>query len=347
MDQYFHWREAIEQEKPIETGDREDGTYVRSGFYRALTKQGVEAIAFWRGDDGHLQCRRTIYGDGSKLSIDEMEELFSQVCRYPIEHNIWQAVRAGSPFPAEYETRLTMQEIRDGVAWTAKLRQAKLGVESPAEADTAENPRAVIGDNQPPEPTPAEALAARVEALKERRAGWLKEIGGSIQTQEHADKAAAFADAFSKLEAEATEAHRVEKAPHLESGRKVDAAWKPVISAADDAKRACKTLLTPYLKRKADEAAELKRKAAMEAAMAGEKASQDAAKPGAGHGRRVTLRTVQRAIITDLPALAAFLSGRERPNEEFVEICRKLAERMLKAGVDVPGAKIEERQEAA
>lgn len=126
-DQYEHWSRAISDGKPIETGSREDGTYVRSGFYRSVTKQGLEAIAFWRDEKtGDLKCRRTVYGDGRSMAVDEIEELFAAVSRYPIEYAVWRAIRCGEPWPDGYEMRLTLQEIRNGVAWTAELRATKL-----------------------------------------------------------------------------------------------------------------------------------------------------------------------------------------------------------------------------
>lgn len=125
-DQYEHWAAAIRDGKPIETGNRDDGSYVRAGYFRNLIKGQPEAIAFWR-DDGVLKCKRTgPFGDGRDMAFDEIEELFANVCRYPIGYDIWIAVRRGEPWPRGYETRLTMKEIQSGVAWTEQLRQAKL-----------------------------------------------------------------------------------------------------------------------------------------------------------------------------------------------------------------------------
>jgi hypothetical protein len=205
--------------------------------------------------------------------------------------------------------------------------------------DAIEEP-AGIGHNAEDEHS---AITDELAAIEKGFADWLASIGGSIAGQEQADKAATYAERIKQIEKRATEAHKVEKAPHLEAGRVVDARWKPVIASAATAARTVKDAVGVYLiaeKRRRDEAA---------AKVRAETGAEVEAAPvkTRGAARAVTLRTVKRAEITDLPALAAFIASMERPPEDWVDLTRRLAERMLLAGVAVPGCKITEIQTAA
>jgi hypothetical protein len=205
--------------------------------------------------------------------------------------------------------------------------------------DAIEEP-AGIGHNAQDEHA---AITDELAAIEKGFADWIASIGGSIAGQEQADKAATYAERIKQIEKRATEAHKVEKAPHLEAGRVVDARWKPVIANAATAARTVKDVVGVYLiaeKRRRDEAA---------AKVRAETGAEVEAAPvkTRGAARAVTLRTVKRAEITDLAALAAFFAAMERPPEDWTDLTRRLAERMLLAGVAVPGAKIVDSQVAA
>ena len=165
---------------------------------------------------------------------------------------------------------------------------------------------------------------------------WLSSIGGTITTQEQADKAATYAERIKLVEKRATEAHKVEKAPHLEGGRVVDARWKPVISDAATVARTVKDAVGLYL------LAEKRRREAAAAQIKAETGAELEAAPvrTKGGARTVSLRQVKRAEITDVAALAAYLASMSNPPTEWLDVMRTAAERMLRAGVDVPGAKI-------
>ena len=190
-----------------------------------------------------------------------------------------------------------------------------------------------VGHNAPSE---HEAIEDELAALKASWERWLDEIGGAIATQEHSDKASTYSERVVSLEARANEGHRVEKKPHLEAGRAVDERWRSVRVNAETAKRHIKGAIGRW------EIAEEKRREALAAQVRAETGLEVAIEPvrTKGAARAVTLRTVKKAEITDLPALAAFIAGMANPPADFTDTCRKVAEKMLLAGVEVPGAQI-------
>src|ERR1019366_1818843 len=102
-----------------------------SGYFKHNTKQGIEAVAIWRDKHGNLQCKRSIFGNGAKMTADEIDELLASCGHYPIPHDVWLAVtKEGKPWPIGYSTRLTMDEIKNGVTWTPELGRKKKLVES-------------------------------------------------------------------------------------------------------------------------------------------------------------------------------------------------------------------------
>jgi hypothetical protein len=339
-DKYDRWRRALKGEK-LDMGARGNPPL---GYYRRNAgPKGWEAVAVFHDDDGVIRCERNIFGDGSNMTVEQIDELFASEI-YAIPYEVYEEVSYdGKAWPPEHTARLSLKEIKAGIGMTADLGRAKTA----SATMLADNERAVAGDNSK-NAKPHELLAGRLNDLSDERKAWLESIGGAIATQEQADRAAAFSEAFAKLEKEAIETHKVEKEPHLKAGREVDATWKPVINLADDGKRSSKALLTPFLRKKDEEAKKAARKAAMDAAAKQEPVVVEPVKPKAVNGGRgVTLRTVRSTTVTDLPKLAAYLAGMANPAPEFVEACRKLADKALKAGVDVPGAKIIESQEAA
>lgn len=345
--QWQAWEAAVLHGTPIPT---ERGA-PQSGYFKRNAGEGrVEGVCIYRdqGDDGceRTNCIRTVYGDGSRMTFDEIDDLFGQVCMYPIPYSAWEAyVENGQPWPQEFATKLTMVEQQAGVVWSPELGRKKLG----AASLLADNERAVIGDNSK-HAAPHELLVAKINDLADARRSWLKEIGGEVTTQDHADRAADFKVAFAALEKEAVDSHKIEKAPHLEAGREIDKRWKPIADLADRAKRDAAAMLTPYLKAQDEARRQAAAKAAAEARSRQEAAPApvEPVKARAGHsGRGVTLRTVSRTVVTDLPALAAHLAAMSTPSPDFVEACRKVADKMLRAKAHVVGAELQEEQVAA
>lgn len=206
-------------------------------------------------------------------------------------------------------------------------------------------------DVDPPKPDetlpPAERIAAQITALREQYA---KELPDGVHSEEEDAKAAKFAELAQALKKSAEDTHRVEKAPHLEKGRAVDKAWKPVIEAADEAKRAFLAPTRDYrIKRDAEE--RKKREAEIErqrieqsvASVLGEAPAPITLPPKKPSG----LRTVEVVEITDIRALALqIVESNQRP-AEFDELMKKIARAWLKEGIEVNGARLTTEKRAA
>lgn len=165
------------------------------------------------------------------------------------------AAEINATWPAIYLTRLTTKELQAGVIWTEALGRARAGQDvepetalegsCPVQAKAAgvqfpqpqpDNPRAVIGGNNPPEDlTPDQVLANRVKKVAANFKDFLVKIGGVIKTKAEADTAGNYSTKFLEFASMARKQHKVEKAPIIEAGRAVDARWLRTAEAAEAA----------------------------------------------------------------------------------------------------------------
>jgi len=320
-DQFAAWAKALADKTAVDTQPGNP----RSGYYRNRN----EVVAFWRDDEGALCCWRSS-GKYTPTKPDEIDDLFAYCAPHPITYEAYQAFIESGRWPEDIE------------------------------------PVAEPAQDLPPH----EALNAEIGALREQAAAWLKEIG-SVSTQEQADKAANFAEEFAKREARAAEAHKTAKAPHLEAGRKVDAAWKPVIERAAELKKWSKKASEAFLiaekarlaaeeRKRQEEAARIAREAE-QARIAAEKAGQPPPvvaapvapppvpqKAGAGtNGRKLAVRSRQINEIVDWRAFLAFCADMNQKPPDLVEVCHVIINRMVKAGVAVPGVETRTIEEVA
>lgn len=239
-----------------------------------------------------------------------------------------------------------------------------------------EPPAPAIGHNLPADPF--EALALEYQAEKEQAETFMKT---PIKTQAAADRAAILSKRVSSIAKKATDLHKVEKQPHLDAGRQVDAKWRDLKEEPDLLSKRLKRHMDAFLleqarieaerQRVAQVEADRKRREAEEAARRAAEAAgptpeqQAAAKAEADRlareaaeaeratqarnaaagrtGARVSLRTFVSAEITDFDAL--LLALKDRP--EIREVATSLANRAAKAGVELAGMKIKEEQRAA
>jgi len=331
-DQWAYWRAALNglfidyKKGDIPSGYFKNANWAPSGKNDGKRVKVLEAVAFWRTEDGSLACWRSSQWK-APTDADAIEDLFASCSKSPISFETFMAVKDSGVWP-----------------------------------DAVEPPAASIGDNSAGM-SEDERIAAEIKDLSEQFDSWLEKIG-KIETQEQADKAANYAEEFSKLEKEATAAHKTEKDPFLEGGKAVDAKWKPLAAKAGEGKSAAKSALTPFLdeqdrlrleaeakKRALDEE---HRKAKAKAAMAGappppapKPAPVPPVRTSAGSGRKTALKTYKVTEVTDLPALAAYLATMETPPVEFIEACQKAAARLLTAGATVPGATQRDEKRAA
>jgi len=222
-----------------------------------------------------------------------------------------------------------------------------------------EPPPRTVGDNNPPSSIEELIPLETQEALD-----WLKSIG-EIKSQQDADIAGNRVTELRRLKKEAETAHATEKKPILEAGRKIDGKWKPLISSVDDTVRALLNAVNRWgaaerarLAREAEEArkkaeaeAEAKRR---EAASKGQPEPEDVPLPlepapppkiqvGGARGAKIGFRTVTVVTVTDHKAALAFFAE----SEDVKALVQKLAERAVKAGVEVPGVEVRKEQKAA
>ena len=112
------------------------------------------------------------------------------------------------------------------------------------------NPRAVIGDNGAPEPTPLEARKAEIDALYETAGAWLD--GSKIENQAQADDVTKLVDDARKASKAADTQRKVEAKPFDDGKAAVQKAWKPLIDKADKVETAGKATLGDWMRREAD-----------------------------------------------------------------------------------------------
>src|SRR5215469_5199732 len=108
---------------------------------------------------------------------------------------------------------------------------------------------AVIGHNvAPPDDTP-ESIGERIEDLAREADRLIKR--GAANTEADSDQASDLANTLGELESKCTLLHKVEKDPHLNAGRAVDATWFPLRDRARQVKALLKQIVvTPYLMRR-------------------------------------------------------------------------------------------------
>lgn len=279
----------------------------QSGFYRDRSKR---AVAIWRDDTG-IRCQVT--SGYEPRQADEIDELFGFICRTPISRDLYMEIKNGGKWPEDIDV-----------------------------------PDRGIGDNYK-NLDPHEAIKAEINDLVDAARKWLASIDNKISNQEQADKVANYADAFGELEKRAESARKAEKEPHDKAAKAVQAKWLPVVELADEKKRWLKKTFEAYAlaeKRRREEearkAAELARIEAEKASIAGDPLPPDpepepVKNVSAGTRGRVSLKTRTDWVVSDLPAFAAYLAAMETPAPEFVEVCRKLANKIGAVGGAAPG----------
>jgi hypothetical protein len=276
----------------------------QSGFYRDRSKR---AVAIWRDELGALMC--SVTSGYSPRHADEIDELFGFVLRTPISDEVYERVAAGEGFPED--------------------------VEAPASERG-------IGDNSASLPL-HESIAEEINRFVDSARDWLKSIGGKVETQQQADKAANYAEKFQALEKKADAARVDEKKPYDDGAKAVQERWKPVVALAAEKKgwmkKALETFLTAERRRKEEEARQARIEAEKEAEIHGEAPPPPPppVRVNAGTRGKVALRSREDFIVSDLKAFGSFLLAMENPPPDLVETLEKIARRMGHAGTVPPG----------
>lgn len=232
---------------------------------------------------------------------------------------------------------------------------------------------AMIGHNGAPEETAFDAFSAHIGDLFGEAKNFLD--GAGVNSEPEAEAVSKLMDELRTAAKDADKARAVEKKPHDDAGKAVQAKWKPLLDRAEMAVDACKKALAPWLQAQAEEQriaaekarqeAEEKAKAAAEAArattlddLAGREAAEalvadakaaeadarraEKARPQAtGGARAATLRTTYRPELVN-PSEALKHYVKTRPDE--LKAClQKLAEVDIRNGIrTLPGFVVHE-----
>ena len=229
---------------------------------------------------------------------------------------IWIQV-CNNPVPEEWYREVAegdSDQWRDGMATTAPM-----------------------GDNKPPEETDFEYLKGKIE--DNAAAAELRLKGEPITEQTEADLISNLADVLSEFWKKADEARKKERAPHDEALKAIQAKWSPLLLLAETYRNLKYKLLTPWQlaqQKKAEEDAKA-------AVAAGEPLAADerTRRPRAGtRGRAMSLKSFKTAEIVDYDQCLAFF----KDNSDVRATIQDLANKAVRAGVSVPGAKLVEEQ---
>lgn len=368
---YEYWQAAL---KGVE-GPQNDGETI-AGFYRTYWNRrdgGPEwhAVAIWYGADNGIICKPS-YMSGQITDRDKVLEVFANCSRYPIPHNVYLDVaQNGEPFPDLYQTKLKLEQAKAGVIWTPEIGQELLAAAEkkasrkkavaetrPAEVvqaaavaeqpapETAENERAVIGDNSgATEPLTADQkMQASLQDAIDNLNAWLKSIDGKVTTDEQEKKAANFVRDFKDFRLDATKAHKIEKQPILDAGRAIDAKWKAISetasSAEEKAARAASDYVAARLKREREEREKAQREAmtaraeAPVGAVVVERPVVSSAPAGGFKSRKQKV-----VIIDDIEAVKAAFIASPTGIEAATEWAKRAALTMT-----IPGTHVEEQE---
>lgn len=274
------------------------------GFYRKQERDGRQiGVAIWANDAGRPIAKVGSYGP-KLLGTHEQEEDFSfntfAWCK-AVSEDAYRAWAATGTWPDQ------------------------------APAPAATNNANAADDVQ---------LRETVAELKAEAEAWLKSIGGKVENQDQANKAADFADRFAEIEKDAETRRKAENDPLAKQVKEINARWKPISDAGAQAKTWAKNLTLEW--QRAEKVRLLKEAAA--AAEAGEVVRTDKLKPKTGtRGRAVTLRTRQEYRCTDYAAQFEHWKDKPEFREHLlvVQACGQLSKAALEANLEVPGAKLE------
>lgn len=359
-DPYAYWHAMLahkaDPKSPLPDFDK---AHPETGFYRGSRDNAAIAI-WWRYDESGkpVQCIAMVHRPsrtGGKVAVSNYDKadiisdnLFSTCCRNPISHESYKAFTKSGVWPEDVNLPKPTPPRREGsreyyAEDRADREQAEQITQSLAETEsrTIEDVHSVSGPT-----SPEQAFSNEIDILITHAEEYLTSIGRKISEKTHADRVANLSVAAQNIATRAESARVEAKRPILEAGRACDARWTPIVDRAAKVTKNLKTLLVPYFneqKRKAAQEAADAQRAREAATLAGEAPTLARATPSpttAGTQGRVSLKGQRVYRIADLRAAAAFVAALNDPPQEFIEGVLSAAQRLMKAGVEVPGVEV-------
>lgn len=198
----------------------------------------------------------------------------------------------------------------------------------------------LLGHNQAPVDDSIEALTERIEDIAREAERLIAENPDGAQSKDLADQASDIAQTLGALANKATDLHAIEKRPHLEAGRAVDAKWFGLKDRANTLKTRLKFIvLTPWLTKAQQEA----QKAAAEKIAQGAEPTMTPKVTAGANKRGTALRTYYRSEVENWDALREHL----KLHPEVLECMQKIADAAAKNQIALPGCKIIAERRAA
>jgi hypothetical protein len=294
-DQYAWWEAALAGTPPPLVNGQ-----VESGFYRLVkSDRSMHAIATWVDEKTQRKFVRFNRAQPSDITASEdnfFEEVFVKCSKLPIDADLYD-------------------DIIEGVRGWPELPDAIIGQFSNLPADRWQT------------------LMQKAEAEHALWAGWLTEIGGTIETEEQAARCAVWHRRVAE-ERDSARAYVAElREPLEEALDRFRREHNPTLNALADLARAIKQAPLPYLERKKREQQELRAQALREGKKAGAKRGANVGLPGA----KLALRDDKRAVVEDLDAVFNFF----REHRDVVDLLTGLATQAIRSGATVPGVTVE------
>jgi hypothetical protein len=320
------------------------------GFYRVRSRDKLSwrAVAYWYAEDGGLRCRL----DGRDLDEQRANELWSYASQHPITHELYKAVIAGEPWP-DLNPEVTrsnqapddnsfeaLQERIDDLAREAerlmKAGAAKTQDQADQAADVANKLAELRGKAERQRVREKEPHLGEARAVDDK---WRPIIGA-------ADIYARLKDAVCKpwLAAQKAAKDRAEAEACRKAQEAADAARRAEEEARRKAAEAAQTgdaAAAAEAARKTREAQAATEKAA-EVAQNVETVAATSITAGT-RGRGVHLRGKTVVTIEDRAAVLTFFHDRQ----EITDLLQSMAEKAVRAGITVPGTKVEKDAQAA
>lgn len=281
------------------------------GFYayRPSKNAAPLPVAIWYSKDGELLG--TVGAENGKpRPFRNIAEIWVSVMRHHIDHDVFKDVVAGKPWPNEIIVRF----------------------------DDGRSESSMTGRNAASDET---EMLGNIEEWSRQAEKALKK--GIPENQEEADTVSDIATKLIDYCNEANARRLALTKPFRDAEDQVNAKWMPPIRGGKKLGGDLKTLLNLYMvaerKRRAEEAKKI-------AEQAGEGVAVVEAPVRVGTRKTVSIVKETFVVIEDRGKVMGYLAGMENMPQDVLDAIERATLRLLRAGISVPGAKLDTREKA-